>query len=128
VAGGFHHQEFAVAGAAYANIETLVVVLVDEFISRVKRDERVAPKLELALLLFVFDGVEEGAVVSGPDYGADTLDFARKSFAGFQILDAQSVLAEAGGVCGVGEKTAVVGNVGISDGEEGVALGEFVAV
>ena len=38
--------------------------------------ERVTPELELALLLLVFDGVEEGRVVGGPDDGADALDFA----------------------------------------------------
>ena len=90
--------------------------------------ERVAPELELALLLFVFDGVEERGIVGGPGDGADALDFAGEGFAGFEILDVQRVLAEAGGVGGVGEPAAVVGDVGGADGEEGVALGELVAV
>ena len=32
VAGGFHDEEFAVAGAAGAEVEALVVVLVDEHV------------------------------------------------------------------------------------------------
>ena len=75
---------------------------------RVGAAERVALELELALLLFVFDGVEERAIVGGPDDGADALDFSGESFAGFEILDVQGVLAEAGGVGGVGEPAAVV--------------------
>ena len=128
VAGGFHDEEFAVAGAADAEVEALVVVLVDEDVGGVRRAEGVTPELELALLLLVFDGVEEGAIVGGPDDGADALDFAGQGFAGFEILDVEGVLAEAGGVGGVGEPAAVVGDVGVADGEEGVAFGELVAV
>ena len=86
------------------------------------------PELELALLLFVFDCVEKCAIVRGPDDGADALHFTGERFAGFEILDVKRVLAEAGGVGGVGEPAAVVGDVGFADGEEGVALGQFVAV
>ena len=87
-----------------------------------------APQLKLALLLLVFDGVEESQVVGGPDDGADAFDFAGEGFAGREIFDMQRVLAEAGGVGCVGEPTAVVGDVGVADGEEGVPLGELVAV
>ena len=66
VAGGFEDDEFAVAGAAGANVEALVVVLVDEHVVGVRSVERVAPELELALLLFVFDGVEQGACCRRP--------------------------------------------------------------
>ena len=62
-----------------------------------RRAEGVAPELELALLLLVFDGVEEGSVVGGPDYRADALDFSGQGFAGLEVLDAEGVLAEAGG-------------------------------
>ncbi len=128
VAGRFEHDEFAVAGAARGQVEALVVVLIDEHVGGVRRAEGVAPELVLALLLLVLDGVEEGAVVGGPDDGADALDLAGERFAGGKILDVQRVLAEAGGVGGVGQPAAVVGNVGGADGEEGVALGELVAV
>ncbi len=128
VAGGLEDEEFAVAGAAGADVEALVVVLVDEHVVRVGRAARVTPELELALLLFVFDGVEERGVVGGPDDRAHALDFSREGFAGFEILDVERVLAEAGGVYGVGEPASVVGDVGGADGEEGVALGELVAV
>ena len=67
-------------------------------------------------------------VVGSPDDGADALDLAGQGFAGVEILDMQRVLAEAGGVGGVGQPAAVVGDVGVADGEEGVALGQLVAV
>ena len=75
MAAGFEDDVFAVAGAARADVEALVVVLVDEDVGGVGRAEGVAEELELALLLFVFDGVEEGCIVGGPDDGADALDF-----------------------------------------------------
>ena len=87
-----------------------------------------AVKLELALLLFVFDGVESCFVVGGPGDGAYALDFSWEGFAGFEVLDAEGVLAEAGGVNGVGEPAAVVGDVGGAYGEEGEAFGELISV
>ena len=128
MAGRFEDDEFAVAGAADAEVEALVVVLIDEHIFGVLRAEGVPPELELALLLLVFDGVKKCPVVGGPDDGADALDFSGEGLAGFEVLDAQGVLAEAGGVCGVGEPAAVVGDVGVADGKEGVAFGKLVAV
>src|SRR5579859_4103013 len=53
VAGGFEHDVLAVAGAASADVEALIIVLVDEDVLRVRRVKRVAEELELALLLFV---------------------------------------------------------------------------
>ena len=66
MAAGFEDDEFAVAGAAGANVEALVVILIDEDVGGVWRVEGVAIELELALLLFVFDGVEEGACCRRP--------------------------------------------------------------
>ena len=66
VAAGFEDDEFAVAGAARADVEALVVVLVDEDVGGVGRVEGVAEELELTLLFFVFDGVEERDVVGRP--------------------------------------------------------------
>ena len=128
MAAGFEDDVLAVAGAARADVEALVVVLVDEHVGGVGRAERVAVELELALLLFVFDGVEEGEVVGRPGHGADALDRAGEGLAGFEVLDVERVLAEAGEVDGVGEPAAVVGDVGGADGEEGLAFGELVAV
>ena len=128
VAAGFEDDEFPVASTACADVEALIVVLLDENIGGVRRLKGVAIKLKLALLLFVFDGVEERAVVGCPGDGAYALDFAGEGFSGFEILDVEGVLAEAGGVDGVGEPAAVVGYVGGADGEEGLAFGELVAV
>ena len=128
VAGRLKDDIFAVAGAAGADVEALVVVLVDEHVGGVVRSERVAIELELALLLFVFDGVEHRLVIGGPYDGTGAFHRSRQGFAGLEILDVQRVLSEAGGVCGVGEPAAIVGDVGVADGEEGVAFGHLVAV
>ncbi len=76
VAGGFEDDVFAVAGAAGADVEALVVVLIDEYVVGMGSAESVAKELELALLLLVFDGVKERGVVCGPGDGAYALDFA----------------------------------------------------
>ena len=76
VAGRFHHDELAVAGAAGADVEALVVVLVDEHVGGVGRSAHVAVELVLALLLLVLDGVEEREIVRRPDNRADALDRA----------------------------------------------------
>ena len=128
MAGRFDDQKFAVAGAACAEVEALIVVLADHDVGGVRRAEGVAQQLVLALLLLVFDGVEEGAVVGGPDDGANALDFIGKRFAGFEILDVERVLAEAGGVCRVGEPARIVSDVCCADRKKGLALGEQVAV
>ena len=128
VAAGFEDHEFAVAGAACADVKAFVVVLIDEDIFAVGRVERVAKKLELALLFLVFDGIEKCGVVGSPGDGTDPVNFTREGFAGFEVLDVERVLAEAGDVSGVGEPAAVVGDVGGADGEECLAFGELVAV
>jgi hypothetical protein len=88
----------------------------------------VAPELELALLLFVFDGVEERGVVGGPSNGSDALDLAGKGFARREVPDVEGVLAEARGVGCVGEPAAVVGDVGCADRKKRMALGKLIAV
>ena len=77
---------------------------------------------------FVFDGIEEGAIIGRPDYGANPLDFTGQGLAGFEVLDVERVLAKTRGIYGVGEIAAVVGNVGGSNGKKGMACGELVAV
>src|SRR5579862_7840064 len=128
VAGRFENDEFAIAGAADADVEALIVVLVKERVVAVRGAKVVAKELELALLLLVFNGVEETCIVGGPNDGADALDGAGKGLAGLEIFDVEGVLAEAGGVSGVGEPASVFGDGGFSDGEKGVAFGELVAV
>ena len=64
---GFEDEKFAVASAAGANVEALVVVLVDEFVLRVGGAAGVTPELELALLFLVLNGVEECLIIGGPD-------------------------------------------------------------
>ena len=128
MAGRLQHNEFAITRAPRAQIEALIILLKNQHIGSVRRAERVPPKLVLALLLRVLDGIKQGPIVGGPDKGACALDRARKRLAGFQILYAQRVLAKAGGVSGVGQPAAVAGNVSGADGEEGVTLGQLIAV
>ena len=128
MAGRFKHDEFAVARAARAQIEAFIVFLNNQHICCVRRAERVPPKLVLALLLLVLDGVKESPIVGGPDERAYALDLARERLAGFQVFYVQRVLAEAGGVSGVGKPAAIASNVGGADGEERVTLGQLIAV
>ena len=86
VAGGFEHDVFAIAGAAGADVEALIVVLVDEDVVGMRRVQCVAVKLKLALLLFVFDGVESCFVVVGPGDRAYALDFSGEGFTGSRSL------------------------------------------
>jgi len=88
----------------------------------------VAPKLVLALLFLVLDGIEKGSLVGGPDHGASALNLAGQGLARLQVLDVQRVLAKALGVGGVGQPAAVFCNVGGADGEKRVVFGQQVAV
>ena len=128
VAGGFEDDVLSVAGASSANVEALIVVLIDENVVGVRHTELMAEELELALLLLVLDGIEDCFIVSGPGDRANALDFSGQCFAGFEVFDAKRVLAEAGGVHGVGQPAAIVGDVGGADCEEGKAFGELIAV
>ena len=82
----------------------------------------------LAFGLLVFDGIEEGGVVVGPDERADALRCVGERFAGAQVFDVQRVLAETGVVDGVGEQVLVFGDVEAAERHEGMAFGELVAV
>ena len=64
---------------ASAQVEALVVVLIDQHVAGVRRAKRVPPKLVLALLLLVLDGVKKRAIVGGPDDRADALDLTRRA-------------------------------------------------
>ena len=128
VAGRLHHHVLAVAGAARAHIEALVVVLVDQHVGGIGRAAHVAVELVLALLLLVLDGVEESEIVGRPYHRAHALHGARQQLPGLQILDVQGILAEPGEVHRVGQPSAVIADVDGADGEEGVSLGQRVAV
>ena len=108
VAGGFDHEVLAVAGAADADVEALVFFVEDEGVFGGGRAEGVAEDVVLALGGLVLGGVEEGAGVGGPGEGADALGgVGQVGRRGAQVADVERVLAEAGGVSGVGEQVAV---------------------
>src|ERR1051325_12035704 len=77
---------------------------------------------------FVFDCVEEGAVVGGPGGACDACDFKWQKRVSSEIFDCEWVLAKAGDVCGVGEELVVVADVEGAETEEGVAFGKGVQV
>ena len=98
VTGRSQDQKFAVASTPSADVETLVCLLVDEHVFGVRSSHDVAKELVLALLLLVFDGIKEGAIVAGPHDGADALDVLCQQFIRAQIFYVQGVLTESCGV------------------------------
>jgi hypothetical protein len=76
----------------------------------------------------VFDYVEEVAVVGGPGGGGYAFGAEGKKCAAAEFLDLEGVLAEAGGVGGIGKEMVVVGDVERAEAEEGMAFGEGIQV
>ena len=107
VAVGEEEEVGPTAAALDINAEALVVFFEEKRVGAVGIKD-VAEELVGALGDFVFDDIEEGAIVGGPGGGGDTLDAEGEEFVGAEILDFEGVLAEAGGVGGVGEEVVVV--------------------
>jgi len=128
MAGGLHHNELAVARAPRAQIEALIVFLIDQHVVRVRRAADVPEELKLPLLFLVLDGVKERAAVRRPHDGADAFDLFGQRLTGFQIFDVQRVLAEAGRVGGVSQPAAIAGNVCCANRKKGLSLGQQIAV
>ena len=128
VAAGLDHEVEAVAGAADAEVETLVLFVEDEVVFGGGCAEGVAEDAVLALGGLVLGGVEEGARVGGPGQRSDALGCVWEVGERAQVADVERVLAEAGGIGGVGEEVAVGTDGHGSDVHEGLALGERVYV
>src|SRR5690242_9774808 len=109
----------AAAGAFDVNVETLVGFFVEELVGAGGIAEDVAIKAMGALGEPVFDYIEEMAVVGGPGGGGDAFDAEGQEFGGAEVFDLENVLAEAGGVGGVGEEVVVVGDLEGTEAEEG---------
>ena len=88
--------------------------------------EDVAIEAVGALGDFVFDCVEESLAVGGPSSARGAFDFEGKEHVGGEILDLKCVLAEAGNVGGIGEKSVVIADVEGTEAEEAVAFGKGV--
>ena len=112
------HDVLAVARPPGGKVEALIVILIDQRVIIMRRSQQMPPQLELPLLLLVFYGVEERAIVRCPDHRPDALHLARQSLAGFKILDVQRVLAKSLGVGCVGQPAAIVRNVGVANGKK----------
>ena len=124
---GDEEKVSAAAGALDINAEALVFFLVEEGVGDAGAED-VAIEAVGTLGDLVFDDVEEGEIVGGPGGAGDALDAERKEFVGFEILDFEDELAEAGVVRGIGEEAIVVADVEGAKAEEGVAFGESVEI
>ena len=94
VAGALEHDVLAVARAAGADIEALVGFFINQDILGLRSPHHVAEELVLAFGFLVLNGVEEGAVVRAPDYGAHALGLVGEDFACLQIFEVKGILAE----------------------------------
>ncbi len=121
VAGAFEHDVLAVARAAGADIEALVGFFVNQDIFGLRPSHDVAEELVLPFGFLILNGVEEGAVIGGPDDRADALGLVGEHLACFQIFDVEGVLPESRGVGGVGQQVAVVGDADGAQGQETLA-------
>jgi len=77
---------------------------------------------------FIFDDIKERAIIGSPGGAGDTLDVEGEHRGICEILDFEGVLAEAGGVRGVGEEGIVVADFEDAEAEEGMAFGEAIEV
>ena len=60
-----------------------------------------------ALRRFVFDGVEERAIVGGPGDTGDSFESLREDFPVTQVLDLKQVLTKTRGIRRIGEQVVV---------------------
>ena len=116
----------AAAGALDVNVEALVGFFVKELVGSGGIAESVAIETMGPLGDGIFDDEEKVAVVGGPGGGSDAFDAEGQEFERTQVFDLERVLAETGGVCGVGEEMVVVGDLERAEAEEGMALGQGV--
>jgi len=127
VAVGDEEDIGAAAAALDIDAEALVFLFVEEGVGTVGADD-MEKELMGAFGGFVFNDVEESAIVRGPGGRGDALDAERKLGGVVEILDFEGVLAEAGGVGGVGEQGIVVADFEDTEAEESVALGELIEI
>ncbi len=117
----------AAAATLDVNAEAFVFFFVEERVGAVGAED-VAIDLVRALGDFIFDDIKEGAIVGSPGGAGDTLDVEGEHGGIREILDFEGVLAEAGGVRGVGEEGIVVADFEDAEAEEGVAFGQEIQI
>ena len=84
MAGRLHDDVLAVSGPTRRQVESFIVVLIDQHVVRVRRAKHVPPQLELPLLLLVLNGVKKRAIVRRPDHRPHALDLAWQASRRFQ--------------------------------------------
>ena len=126
---GLDQDVAVVLGVEHAGVEALVLLLVDQHVLRRIRAEHMALH-EIAQQRFrVLLDVHDAGAVRGPgEVRLDVLDAVRERLAGFQVLEAQRVLAPADRVVHVGQDAVVRRDRHRADLVEIVARGERVAV
>ena len=127
VAACLKHNVFAVARAPHAQVEALIVFLVNQRGFRQLLPIR-AEQLVLPLLLLVFHGIEQRAVIRGPHHRSHPLHFALQRLACLQIFYSQRVLPEAGQVSRIRQPAPVVADVGVADRKKCMPLAEHISV
>src|SRR5262245_3921459 len=111
VAVGYKKEIGAAAGAFDVDAEAFVEFFIEQGVGfRGRVAEGMAVETVGALGDGVFDHVEDMAVVGGPGGAGYAFGAEGEEFAGAQVFDLERVLAEAGGVSGVGEKMIIVGD------------------
>ncbi len=128
VAGALHHDPRAAPRAADADVEPLVLLLVEQGVGGRGRPDLVPVDAVRALRRLVLDGVEEGLPVRGPRDARDAQHPLGKERARLQVLHGERVLAEARVVRRVREEAPVVRRAERAEGHELLPLGERVQV
>src|SRR6266851_1619523 len=81
-----------------------------------------------ALRDFVFDGVEQRAIVGSPGDAGDTFESLGKSSSGAQVFDLKQVLAEAGGVGRIRKQVIVFADLEASQSKKRMAFRKQIQV
>src|SRR6266568_1767057 len=77
---------------------------------------------------FVFDGIEERLIVGSPGNTGDAFDALGEQFTAAQVPHKESVLAEAGCICGISEQLVVVADLEGAEPEKAVPFSELVEI
>src|SRR6266705_2650391 len=92
------------------NMKALVCFFVEQRV-RIGGPKNMAIEAVGAFGRFVFDGIEERLVISGPGNAGNALNTQGKHLRGTKVFHMKSVLAESSGIRGIGEQLIVVTDV-----------------
>ena len=119
-------EQLPAPGSVDADVESRVLLLVDEIVLRASDRVAVEPVVPLGLL--VLDRVEQGPVVGGPGHRPRPLRHRLAQLARLEVLHEERVPAKPGGVRGVGQQSTVVGHLVRPESHEGLVAPQVVEV